>query len=436
MKWSKVGVSLLLVLVLCSCNYYNIDSIKLEERKHKVEIEFWYGVGGYAGELMKGFISEFNASQEHYYVIGVEQIDYQDTFKALKSSIARKNMPSVVLLENQHMQYLASKGVLLSLGEYERTNNLSDFIESYVDQNKVREELFGVPIFGTTSVLYYRKDFFEQKGIKSVDLLTWESFANVIRKLTQKRESEILVYGWEILPGAKNLIDASISNGGNFISEDGRTVIINSREWIEAWEFFRGLIHDEKVIKTHYGGDARNHWYATVDDVIQGRTAGYIGSCGDLGELDTGVIGTYLLPSWEGKLNHPRGVVNVQSLCVSQYLAEDEKEAVYAWIRYITSEEKSLEWVTQTGFLPVRKSSMDEDAFYNRVLENPDYFIPIRQVKLGTKIFIDPTDGKIYDLLEEAANKLIVDNIAAAEVLEEANENAQILLDELYNKGR
>ncbi|PKM51364.1 MAG: ABC transporter substrate-binding protein [Firmicutes bacterium HGW-Firmicutes-7] len=429
-------LSFFIAISLGGCTYYNIEKMQLEKKTNKIEIEFWYGLSGYSNQLMKEYIDEFNNSQNDYYVVGVEQSSYEETFKALKSSIARKRVPSVVLLENQHLFYLASKGVIFTLNDFADDKQLDDFIESYLEQNKIRDDIMGIPMYGTTSVLFYRRDFFKQHNIKPVDLLTWEAVSEVASKLTQKNNEETLVYGWEIMYGAQNLIDAAISNGGNFLSDDGKQIMINSEEWVEAWEFFRELIHDKNVMKVHYGVDSWSYLYATIDDLMQGRAAGYIGSCGDRGELDSRVIGTYMLPSWENKLANPRGVVNLYSLCIPLYVEQDKKDGALEWITYLTNEEKSLHWVTNTGFLPVRKSSMDEDAFYDVVLENPDYFIPISQVKLGTKIFIDSTDGKIYDLLETAANKVLIENVPAMEALTEAQIEAQYILDSMLNQGR
>lgn len=427
---------LFLIGIVAGCSHFNVNQIRTENNNKKIEVEFWYGLSGYPSELMKGYIDEFNNSQDIYYVIGVEQSSHEETFKALKSSIARKRVPAVVLLGNQHLNYLASKGVMDKLNDFKQDDELQDFIESYMEQNRIKEDIMGIPMYGTTSVLYYRRDFFEEHNIKPVDLLTWEAVSEVANKLTQKNNGEILVYGWEIMYGAQNLIDGAISNGGNFLSEDGGEVIINSQEWIEAWEFFRELVHDKKLIKVHYGGDITGNRFANIDDIMQGRTAGYMGSCGDRGELDPSVIGTYLLPTWENKLDNPRGVVNLYSLSIPIYVDQSVRNGSVAWISFLTSEEKSLDWLTNTGFLPVRKSSMDEDAFYSRVLENSDYFIPISQVKLGTKIFIDPTDGKIYDALETAAHKVLVENISVEEALDEAKTESQLILDEIRNQGR
>ncbi len=36
--------------------------------------------------------------------------------------------------------------------------------------------------------------------------------------------------------GEDNLIDMALSNGGAMISDDGRTVLINTEPWVETWE--------------------------------------------------------------------------------------------------------------------------------------------------------------------------------------------------------
>jgi multiple sugar transport system substrate-binding protein len=436
MRYLRIISSLMLLVIFVGCSRFDPEYIRVENSKKKVEVEFWYGMTGYSSELMKSYIDTFNNGQELYTVVGVEQSSNEETFKALKSAIARKKVPSVVLLENQHLYYLASKGVMDKVNDFNPDGKMDDFIESYIEQNKIKDNLMGIPMYGKTTVLYYRRDFFEEHHIKPVDLLTWEAVSSVASKLTQKDENEILVYGCEIMNGAKNLIDGAISNGGNFLSEDGREIMIDTKEWIEAWEFFRARIHDENLIKVHYGGDITGNRFANIDDIMQGRTAMYIGSCGDRGELDSSVIGTYLLPSWENKLDNPRAVVDLYSLSIPIYVDVREREGAMVWMNYLTSEEKSLDWLTNTGFLPVRKSSMDEDAFYSHILENPDYFIPISQVKFGTKIFIDPTDGKIYDALNNAAYKVLVENISAKEALEIAKTETQPILDEIRNQGR
>lgn len=52
-------------------------------------------------------------------------------------------------------------------------------------------------------------------------------------------------YGWEPMWGPYNMVDAAFSNGAKIFSEDGKTVTINSQEWVEVFEKFRQWIHED-----------------------------------------------------------------------------------------------------------------------------------------------------------------------------------------------
>lgn len=79
----------------------------------------------------------------------------------------------------------------------------------------------------------------------------------------------------------ENLIDMALSNGGKILSDDGKKVLINSKEWIDAWNFVRKQIFDDKTTKIESGGQGWEYWYRTIDDVMNGDAMSYTGSSGD-----------------------------------------------------------------------------------------------------------------------------------------------------------
>ena len=91
--------------------------------------------------------------------------------------------------------------------------------------------------------------------------------------------------------GTKNMMDAVFSKGGTVLSEDGKTVTIDSPEWIDTWDLFRKWIHEDKTMRIHSGGQGWEYWYKTIDDVMKGQAAGYTGSSGDQGDLDFTQLG-------------------------------------------------------------------------------------------------------------------------------------------------
>ncbi len=74
------------------------------------------------------------------------------------------------------------------------------------------------------------------------------------------------------------------------------------------------------------------YWYATIDDVMQGRAAGYTGSTGDQGDLDFSVIGAHIQPAWEGYEDNPRAVFNSHGICIPKSLEEDKKKAAFKMV--------------------------------------------------------------------------------------------------------
>src|SRR5699024_1168876 len=118
-----------------------------------------------------------------------------------------------------------------------------DYIEVFYDQglSDDGDGLFALPAYGTTQVMYYYTQAFADAGIDKASIKTWQDLEAAAKKMS-KGEA---FYGWEPMWGCGNLIDASLSNGAKFISDDGKTVLINSEEWVEVWESFRKWIHED-----------------------------------------------------------------------------------------------------------------------------------------------------------------------------------------------
>ncbi len=410
-----------------------------EEGAHKTEIEFWYGLTGVQGDFMESFIEDFNNTQDEIVVKGVSQESYEITAKALQAAIVKRNPPSVVLLEDNQMHKIGNKGGLMSLDrfiELSETFNSSDFITPFLSQGRFNGNTYALPLYGTTQVLYYRKDMFEEHGIDPDTLRTWEGLAEAARKLTVRNGEEVLIYGWEPIQGREDLIDASINRGGKFVSDDGKTVLIAEDPWVETWEQFRVWINEDKIMRVHYGGEGWQYWYATIDDVLQGRAAGYIGSSGDRGDLDFDILGAHLRPYWEGYAHNPTGVVNAHTICVPAQTSEEKAMAAFKFIEYMTSTDVSASWSMETGYLPVRESSLKSKQYQEFVRKHPEFKVTSQQIISSRQIFEDPTGGKIYDALKVAAEKVQIQNIPAEIALEEARAECQAILDKVLMEAK
>jgi multiple sugar transport system substrate-binding protein len=426
-KISLYGIVLLLLVSLISgCSLGG--SKDTSSPSGKVEIEFWYGLGGKLGEEVEKKIAAFNESQNEIKVIGVAQGSYDETMQKLQAGIAAKKVPAAVLLENDPTNALAKKGTLAPLTKFIEVDedfNPEDFVDAFYQQGTIEGEQYALPLYGTTQLLYYRKDLFEKAGVTTEQLDTWESLAEAAKKI----KDETGVYGWEPMWGSPNLIDAALSNGAEYLSEDGKTVLIDSPEWVEAWEFFRKAIHEDQTMRIHHGGQGWEYWYKTIDDVMQGRGAGYTGSSGDQGDLDFSIIAAYPQPGWEGHAAAPHAGAQMGS--IPALASEEQQKAAFKWFTFFTNAENTADWSINSGYIPVRKSAQEVQAFKEYSDKNPQSKVPLQQAQIATPPFIDPTGGKIFDALSKAADKVEIEGVSAETALKEAQKEAQRELDKI-----
>jgi multiple sugar transport system substrate-binding protein len=284
-------------------------------------------------------------------------------------------------------------------------------------------------MYGTTQIMYYRKDFLEAAQVKVEDLKTWEDVYAAAAKLKKTKGKDVSVYGFEPMWGAGNLTDMALSKGGKIISDDKKKVTIDSSEWVDSWESVRKAIFDDKTMRIHSGGQGWEYWYATIDDVMKDRAAGYLGSSGDQGDLDFTKIVAATQPGWQGHAAAP--AAGAQTISIPAITDKDKQEAAFKWMKYFTSAEVNADWSIKTGYIAVRMTSTKVQAYQDYSKDHPQSLIPITQAKTASSVFVDPTGGKINDALKKAADKVEIQNIPAATALKDAQVEAQAALDQV-----
>lgn len=406
------------------------QSANASDASGKTEVEFWYSGGKTAVGVVQEIVDEYNNSQNTYFVKTVTQADYNETYEKLQAGIAGNAAPDVVLLDKGSARSLSDKELVVDLSERMKAD--SDFSEenyvpAFFDQVKDGSgKVFGIPAYGTTQVLYYNIQAFEEAGVNPESIKTWQDLAQAASKI---KEDGNFTYGWEPMWGADNLIDAAFSNGGSIFSEDGKTVTINSKEWVEVWESFRTWIHDDETMAIHSGGQGWEYWYKTIDDVLLNTAGGYTGSSGDQADLDFSIVGAMEQPAWkEGTSSKPMAVALTLSAVAKS--SQEEQDGAYDFMKYFTNVENQAKWSMATGYVPVNLGVMEDAAYQSYTKENPQALVPFQQASHGSVYPYDPTNGAIMDALKIAADKVEIDGISAKEALDEAQKTAQSALDE------
>lgn len=282
--------------------------------------------------------------------------------------------------------------------------NVNDFYQGLFNYDKIDGKLYGIPVGFTTRVVYYNKKLFDAAGIPyPKDGWTWDDFQNIAKKLTDKSKKQ---YGFGVRAenDTYDLQGFVWSNGGSYISDDGKTIdgYMNSPETAQSLQMFGDMVKNGSAVLV--GGKGQQ----SGEDVFKaGKLAMWESGIWPLDSFkQAGIdVGTVEMPAFQGK--PVKGVISESALSI----AKDSKQKDLAWefIKFYASEDAIKMRVAD---LPVRMSVVkelktDQDPlykpFYNMLqrsdntpafLLNPNWNDVNRQLSAAVESVVHGSDAQ------------------------------------------
>ena len=135
-----------------------------------------------------------------------------------------------------------------------RPFNLEDMVPALVKTYSYKGKLMAVPDLAFPWLFYFNKDEFDTAGIGYPDDdWTWQDqFMIAAKKMTRDVDGDKKTdfYGYTMGYGFNRLHNFVLGNGGNYVSTDGKTAIVDRPEAYEALQFIADLIHKHGVLPT------------------------------------------------------------------------------------------------------------------------------------------------------------------------------------------
>ncbi|MBM7655677.1 ABC transporter substrate-binding protein [Neobacillus cucumis] len=167
---------------------------------------------------------------------------YNDKFLTMS---AGGDQPDLVWLQPSAMGQFVSKGVLMDLSD--KKINKDEYMPNVLKLGQVDGKQYALIRDASTTMIGYNKDMFDAAGVPyPKDNWTWDDFLDAAKKLTKVENGKTVQFGIENF----YLDQLLTSNGGGLVSQDGKKVIIDSPESIEAVKFARDLINKYHVQPT------------------------------------------------------------------------------------------------------------------------------------------------------------------------------------------
>ena len=359
----------------------------------KIKFEYWYGLGGYLGEVVQQTCDRFNASQEEFEIVCVGQEGYANAVQNTIAAFRAGKHPTVV------QAYDAGTADLMMSGEfYPVTQMMADFdieidwdnyfpgIANYYASSK--GELFSMPFNSSTPVMYYNTDDFAAAGIEAP--ATWEEFGEGLKAL-KAANPEKCAYGYapstwvdlEQFSMAHNIPVASNNNGYDGLDSE---YLYNTTQHVQHMENLLSWYNDGLLeIRTSQGG------LNSRDSFAQNQCSIYFGSIASHQTVHNAAVeglnwDVTMLPIYEGFERH-NTVVGGASLWVLSGKEDDEYRGAAEYLKFLATPESEEFWSSNTGYIPVTKAGFDAlnaKGFY----ENAPY--KGREVALTSLTYTEP----------------------------------------------
>jgi multiple sugar transport system substrate-binding protein len=202
-----------------------------------VTFSSWVG----SDPTMKKMAADFH--KEHPNItIKFENVNADNASQKLTTQIAGGNPPDVAYVDASSTSDFASRGALVNLDNYISRSSIvkpDDYVDAFKTFVTYDGHMWGLPIDGESTGLFYRTDRFKEAGIDGPPT-TWDEFQADAEKLTDVANKK---YGYEVFApeAAYYWYPWLYQAGGDLLSEDGKDVMFDSPEAQQAANFYVNL---------------------------------------------------------------------------------------------------------------------------------------------------------------------------------------------------
>lgn len=392
----------------------------------KVTIEFWHALSDINGEVLESIISKFNNKYKNIEIKPVFQGHYRDLFEKLNNSAQAGSLPTITMIYNNRL----SAYVLNDLAE-----NLDDHIfdEKYGFKKEVWDDIptalrdggtwdgvrYSLPFNKSAYMMFYNVDALEEKGIAVPT--TWEELREAGKKLSEPGKPAI-AFNKSVGIDSSYWVEQA---GGHIYDEATDTVMINTPETKEAYEFLIGLVQDgyaQVCFEENYMTGPFSRREALIGFSSTSALPNIKEAC-----KETGV-------NWKAaKL--PAGKKSAAlfagtSIAMYNTSSDIEKKAAFEFIKYWFELDSQVEWGIKSGYLTLRNSAINDPRYIEYLNTDDSKKTASEQFDYA---YEDPkvlNGYAIHNNMQEALEEVLAGSKTLDQALDDAQKEAVEALEE------
>lgn len=347
----------------------------------KVSIEFWHAMSGTGQESLDSIVKGFNDSQDKYEVVAEFQGTYEESLTKLRGVGGTKDAPAITQVFEVGTKYMIDSGYIEPMQSFIDKDNydLSQLEENILNYYKVDGELYSMPFNSSTPVMVYNKEAFKEAGLDPEKAP--ETFSEVIDAAAKLKKGEM--YGFSMLTYGWFFEQLVATQGGLYVDEDnGRSgdateALFNGPEGLNVFNFL------DTMNKAGTFGNFGTNWDDIRAAFASGKVAMYMDSSAGVAGAITNApfdVGVAYIPHAD-EVERNGVVIGGASLWMSKGIAEEEQQAAWEFMKYLTTPEVQAQWHLDTGYFAINPKAYDEENVKEKWAEFPQYKVTVDQLQ-------------------------------------------------------
>ena len=394
--------------------------------REKQTLQVWYAVSGTSGEKFTALSKEFDDQSD---LVDLE-LSYSggsaDTATKVSAALLTNTQPDVALMYAGPLYTGGRNDYAMEELMKREGFGMDDIFPGMLDYcTYMGQGICAVPFGISTQVMYYNKTLLEKAGVDMTNPpKTWQEFYDLCADLLVKLGGEGKDFTAFDVSDAPWLFKSMLKQNGCEIvvqGEDGKIQpVYNNEAALEVTDFWYSLV-TSGIMAAGEHDNAENRFLS--------------GNCAFIAATSNRIS------RWRGATEFELGAIEMpffktQSLAlggnVMVILTDDPQKVEAAWeyISYLTSAEKNAEFALATGYLPIRKSELDNADIQKALSENELYAIAFKQLDYTFAYTHFEQMGTMDSLLRNMLNKLEKNRGASQDLLDKAAKDLKSEIDE------
>ena len=366
----------------------------LKKASGVTEITFWHSMARANEEALVRLTDQFNSSQSKVKVTLVNQTSYVDTAEKYVAGLSTGDLPDLVQIEDTGLQQMIDTQSILPVESCIKADKFKtdDFVKRVIDYYTVGGTQWAMPFNVSNPVFYYNKLAFEKAGLdpdvapKTLDEVKQFSEKLVASGVVHNAGFGLKTDPWYLEQWLAKAGKAYVNNGNGRKSRATK-VAFDTKPGLEIFTWMKDMVDNNLAEVNNDEGSSNFDNLLGIGADNHAMTIDSSASLGTVTQVLNGggypnvKIGVAPIPGPVGK----GGVlVGGASLYISNKSDAAKQAAAWEYTKFLTEPETQADWSASTGYVPIRKSSIDLPAIADLWASQPEYRVAYDQLISGT----------------------------------------------------